>query len=113
MSDQLPLLESLSSKELGELAKKAEKMIQDRKDSNLKVIFDQISEIAKKNDLSIDDIINLIEKNKNKRAVRKKVEIKYRNPSNNLETWTGRGKKPKWLSSALSNGADISDFLVK
>jgi DNA-binding protein H-NS len=36
---------------------------------------------------------------------------KYRNPASG-QTWTGRGKKPKWLEAALANGKKISDFKI-
>lgn len=35
--------------------------------------------------------------------------IKYRDGDN---TWTGRGKQPKWLVEAIANGKSKEDFLV-
>jgi DNA-binding protein H-NS len=46
--------------------------------------------------------------NKDGRSV---VLPKYRNPASG-QTWTGRGKKPKWLEAALANGKKISDFKI-
>ncbi|MGO4916930.1 H-NS histone family protein [Pseudogemmobacter sp. W21_MBD1_M6] len=43
---------------------------------------------------------------------RTKVAPKYRNPQNPDETWTGRGRRPKWFEAALANGANIDDFLI-
>jgi DNA-binding protein H-NS len=40
----------------------------------------------------------------------KKVEVKFRDSNGN--TWTGRGVKPRWLSAALANGAQIQNFAV-
>lgn len=37
---------------------------------------------------------------------------KYRNPGNPEETWTGRGRKPKWVHEALDNGADITHLEI-
>jgi DNA-binding protein H-NS len=37
---------------------------------------------------------------------------KYRNPKNPDETWTGKGRKPKWLAAALEDGADLSSFEI-
>ena len=37
---------------------------------------------------------------------------KYRNPKNPSETWTGRGRKPRWLNEAIAAGADISDLEI-
>lgn len=41
-----------------------------------------------------------------------KVAVKYRNRDNPGETWTGRGRQPKWLSAALKKGAKIADFAI-
>jgi DNA-binding protein H-NS len=40
---------------------------------------------------------------------RSPVPIKYRNPQNASETWTGRGRRPRWLTKA---GGDIERFRV-
>ncbi len=42
-----------------------------------------------------------------------KVAPKYRNPANAAETWTGRGKQPRWLAAYAAQGRDIEDFLIK
>ena len=38
---------------------------------------------------------------------------KYRNPERPSETWTGRGKKPRWVTAQLSSGKQIDDFLIE
>jgi DNA-binding protein H-NS len=38
---------------------------------------------------------------------------KYRNPEQPSETWTGRGKKPRWLTAQLKSGKQISDFRIE
>jgi DNA-binding protein H-NS len=42
-----------------------------------------------------------------------RVFPKYRNPAKPLETWSGRGKKPRWLVAALKSGGKIEDFKIK
>ena len=42
-----------------------------------------------------------------------KVPPKYRNPANPAETWTGRGKHPRWLAAFVAQGRNASDFLIK
>lgn len=49
------------------------------------------------------------------RAPRRKyprVWPKYRNPSSPSETWSGRGKTPRWLVVALKTGHKIDDFRI-
>ncbi|SDY62090.1 DNA-binding protein H-NS [Lysobacter sp. yr284] len=42
-----------------------------------------------------------------------KVAPKYRNPANTGETWTGRGKQPRWLAAYTAQGKKLDDFLIK
>lgn len=37
---------------------------------------------------------------------------KYRNPSNPEDTWTGRGRKPRWMLDAIAEGVDISTLEI-
>lgn len=37
---------------------------------------------------------------------------KYQNPNNPGETWSGRGKRPRWLQAQLRAGKRINDFLI-
>jgi DNA-binding protein H-NS len=48
------------------------------------------------------------------RARRKypRVFPKYRNPSEPSETWSGRGKQPRWLAAALKTGHTIEEFAI-
>ena len=41
-----------------------------------------------------------------------KVAPKYRNPDNSKETWTGRGKQPRWLAAYTAKGRDLGEFLI-
>ena len=37
---------------------------------------------------------------------------KYRHPSDDSVTWTGRGKKPKWMQEWIMEGKDPIDLLI-
>jgi DNA-binding protein H-NS len=41
-----------------------------------------------------------------------RVVPKYRNPSEPHETWSGRGKQPRWLVAAVKSGRRIDDFKI-
>jgi DNA-binding protein H-NS len=41
------------------------------------------------------------------------VSPKYRNPTEPSETWTGRGKTPRWLSAQLKSGKKLDDFRIQ
>jgi DNA-binding protein H-NS len=37
---------------------------------------------------------------------------KYRNPVRSSETWSGRGKQPRWLTAELGSGKKLDDFRI-
>src|SRR5690242_16350030 len=41
-----------------------------------------------------------------------KVLPKYSNPSAPEETWSGRGKQPRWLVAALQSGHQLEEFRI-
>ena len=41
-----------------------------------------------------------------------RVLPKYQNPNEPSETWSGRGKQPRWLTAALKTGHTIEDFVI-
>ena len=47
------------------------------------------------------------------RKVLGKVAPKYRNTDNASETWTGRGKQPRWLAAQTGQGRKLDEFLIK
>jgi DNA-binding protein H-NS len=41
-----------------------------------------------------------------------KVLPKYFNPSSPTETWSGRGKQPRWIAAALQSGHKLEEFRI-
>lgn len=41
-----------------------------------------------------------------------RVLPKYQNPNEPSETWSGRGKQPRWLTAALKTGHTIEEFVI-
>lgn len=40
------------------------------------------------------------------------IAPKYRHPENPEMTWTGRGRKPKWLAEQVEAGKSLEDFAI-
>jgi DNA-binding protein H-NS len=101
-------LQNLSANELQAIIINAEKALKDIHHNKRKEVILQIKELA----ASIDATVDIHENDK--KTVRKasKVAIKYRDPNNFENTWTGRGVKPKWFSALLNAGHDRSEFEV-
>jgi DNA-binding protein H-NS len=120
-------LSGLSAKELGALIKNAKKQqtIVAKRPAVSKVRA-QLSKLAKANGYTLEEVAGVAAPTRGratkaskaapaKKAVRKlgKVAPKYRNPANPKETWTGRGKQPRWLAAHTSKGKKLEDFLIK
>jgi DNA-binding protein H-NS len=100
--DKLPL------KELLDLETRVKKAIVVARDRERNEVRQEMMALAAKRGLSISEVFNA------PRAVKAdgKVPVKYRNPENSTETWTGRGRQPKWLAAALKKGAKLEDFAL-
>lgn len=40
------------------------------------------------------------------------IAAKYRHPENPSVTWSGRGRKPGWISDGLAAGKRLEDFAI-
>jgi DNA-binding protein H-NS len=97
-------LNVFSVADLNKLTISIEKELKARKGQILKDARAEVREIEKKYDLAIEDILAT--------KLSKSVEPKYRNPNNSEETWTGRGKKPLWIETLLSQGTPIEHLMI-
>ncbi|HLO76748.1 MAG TPA: H-NS histone family protein [Magnetospirillum sp.] len=43
---------------------------------------------------------------------RTQVAPKYRNPDNPAETWTGRGRQPKWVAAKIAAGIYLESLKI-
>lgn len=71
----------------------------------------RIADIAKAAGLSFEDIAAFMGPvNGKRRGARGPVPAKYRGP--NGETWTGRGRKPRWVEKALADGIALETMKI-
>jgi DNA-binding protein H-NS len=47
-----------------------------------------------------------------KTGKRGKVAPKYRNPANESETWSGRGRQPIWVKDFVENGGSMDQVTI-
>ena len=107
----MPDISNLSVEELKKLQVEAEALIASKKDQAVEDAYQQIVDIADNVGLSIEQILEF-GATKRKKSTRKSVEPRYRSKKNPSETWTGRGKQPRWLVAELESGAKLEDFLI-
>jgi len=68
----------------------------------------EIKSLAHAKGFSLDDLLGG-EATKAKRAP---AVAKYADPANPDNTWSGRGRKPKWLVAQIENGKTVEDFAI-
>ncbi|UYB54482.1 H-NS histone family protein [Xanthomonas sp. AM6] len=117
-------LSGLSAKQLGALiktAKKQQTIVAKR--TPIAKVRTQLARLAKTHGYSLDEVLGgAAPAKRGRKAAGKpgpkpgrklgKVPPKYRNPANAAETWTGRGKQPRWLAEQVSKGKKVEDFLI-
>ncbi len=119
-------LNNLSVDELQELSKRLArelkaKEIQKEKDSHKKEreerreVMKKVRELMSVHKLTVDELQVSRAKRAAKGEGRKsasKSPPKYRNPADHTQTWTGKGRKPGWLLSALERGDSLDTMVI-
>lgn len=108
-------LDTLSVQELEALIQKAQELIARKQAQQEKLAGAraEIERIARDAGVSVDELLAQAGKAPRKAAsVRKPVAAKYRNPADASQTWSGRGKRPRWLADALAAGKKLESFAI-
>ena len=101
-------LEKMSYAELAELRNQVDRMMVQKQNSERSALREKMTAMAKENGFDIRELLNG-RKSKGKGS----VAVKYRDPKNPANTWTGRGRQPRWMAAATKgNKAKKEDFLI-
>ncbi|MDN5787919.1 H-NS histone family protein [Pseudorhodobacter sp.] len=101
-------LENLSLKELRDLQSRVTKAVTSYEDRHKKKALAALD--AKAKELGFSSLAELT----GTRATRKRAPAvpKYANPADTSETWSGRGRKPRWFVAALKKGRTPEDLAI-
>ena len=83
-----------------------------RHDKEIEALKLKVTTVADALGVSVAELFGIkgeTEPRRRKRAAR----AKYRHPENAENTWTGKGKPPKWLQEKLDQGASKDEFLIQ
>lgn len=97
--------------ELKGLQHDIEREIKSRQHQDLQKAREQILAIAQEAGVSVEELLAAGGK-KSKTGKGQKVQARYQNPSDNSQTWTGRGRQPKWIAEGLAKGKALDDFRI-
>lgn len=101
-------LSKFSLEELQALAQDIEAEIVSRREAERERVLHQMRELAASLGMTLEDVLRQ-ERGKTGTGV---VPPKYRHPDNPSLTWTGRGKRPTWVTEALASGKTLEDLSI-
>ena len=100
-------LEKMSLKELKALQTQVTRHIADFEERRKREARKELEDKARDLGFSLEEIVGA--KPSRKRAPAK---AKYANPANKSETWSGRGRRPRWVETALKSGKKLEDLAI-
>lgn len=99
-------LKGMTLKQMLDLQAQLEDFIKEKREEEKGETKRALAELAEKRGFSMDELFG------GRKGKGKPVAVKYVNPDNKAETWTGRGRKPNWLTAKLSKGARLEQFSI-
>lgn len=98
-------LNGMSLKELKSLQSKVTNAISSFEHRRKKQALAELEEKARSMGFSLAELTGSSLSRKRAPAI-----VKYVNPANSSETWSGRGRKPRWFDAALKSGKRPEDL---
>ena len=101
-------LEKLTVKELVDLKRRVEAAMVIKQDRERIEVKEKIQAMAKEHGFEVTELFSA----RGGKGARGKSNgmVKYRNPDDPSQTWSGRGRKPNWINEA---GGDTERFRIK
>jgi DNA-binding protein H-NS len=106
-----PRFESMTVDELWLFYEKLSQVLSVRLTSEKRELEKRLAQVQRENKTRIAGATHPASAPKEKRQY-PRVLPKYRNPHEPSETWSGRGKTPRWLTAALKTGHAIEEFAI-
>ena len=114
---------SWSVDKLNKEIQKIQKIIQTRESRDKKAALAKLVSVARKSGFELHELVDAQSVKKasttstapsagTKTKKRGKVAPKYRNPANDTETWTGRGRQPLWVKTLVQSGGSLDDVTI-
>ncbi|MET0330982.1 MAG: H-NS histone family protein [Dyella sp.] len=104
-------IKNLNHNQLNELISKAQVRQVELRKEKVSKLREKVHALIKAEGYSFDDIFS----NPRAKGVRRTtgtVAPKYRNPADAEQTWSGRGKRPRWFNDALKAGKKEKDMAI-
>ncbi|MBN8885967.1 MAG: H-NS histone family protein [Rudaea sp.] len=102
-------LKSLSQHQLNELINRAESRKHELAKEKVSKAREKVVAILKAEGISLEELFGGRSPG---RKTRRPATPKFRNPADHAQTWSGRGKRPRWFNAALAAGKKEKDLLI-
>jgi len=100
-------LEKMSYAELADMEREIARLKVGKQSAERDALRERLADMAKQHGFEIRELFGKGRKGKGS------VAPKYRDPKSPENTWTGRGRPPRWLAAATKGGkAKREDFLI-
>ena len=99
-------LSKMNLAQLKNLRSRLDKAVAEREEAEKVQLRQKVESIVASAGMSLTDLIG------SKSRKGRSVAIKYRNPKDATQTWTGRGRPPRWLAEAMKKGAKRESFMI-
>jgi DNA-binding protein H-NS len=98
-------LDKMSFAELTAMQAEISRLKAEKQNTERNALRQKVTDIARQHGFDIHELFG--------RGRKGTVAVKYRDPKNPANTWTGRGRMPRWMVAATKGGkARQVDFLI-
>lgn len=101
-------MKELSEAELASMIENAQLALRDKQAGKRKTVIAQIKDLA----ASIGVHVEFSETAGGSSRKGTTVPVKYRDPENPLNQWTGRGMRPRWLREKIEQGKTLESYEI-
>lgn len=97
---------------LKEMRKAIDRAISGYETRKRKEALSALEQAAKEHGFRLSDLVADQKPGKGRKSSEAGAEAAYVNPENPDETWSGRGRRPRWVNDALAAGRTLEDLKV-
>ena len=103
----------LSFDELLKMKERIDAEIALRHGSEIENLKSKVMAVASTLGVSLAELFGIKSEPPAERRSKRHAKIKYRDPGQPENTWTGKGRPPKWMQAKLDQGATKNQFQVQ
>lgn len=105
-------LSKMKRDELEDLKLQVEKALVEVAENDRKVALAAAVQAALDHGFSLEELTNPVGKRKGLKGVKSSGPAKYSNPAKPDQTWTGKGRQPRWFKAAVESGVSAESMEV-